>query len=54
MVRWGTSPPLLSQEPTCSKEEALMKGKRERNGRSKRWVEMDEDREEAGEEREGK
>ena len=44
--------PPKSMEPTCSKEEALMNRRRER--RSKRRVEIDEDRAEAGEEREGK
>ena len=42
-------------QPTCSKEEALMKRRRERNGRrSGRQVEMNEDRAEAEEEREEK
>lgn len=48
-----TSP--KSMQPTCSKEEALMKRRRERNGRrSGRQVEMNEDRAEAEEEREEK
>lgn len=53
----GNQPtPPKSTEPTCSKEEALMKRRRERSGRrrSKRRVKMDEGRAEAGDEREGK